>query len=78
MVRRRRVLFAGFVTQTTVERLVKCVISGEMVGGKGYSRGQEVGTGLVTLSKASRSVASSWARQHIKPAGGSDGSRKRP
>ena len=40
-VRRRRILFAGFVTRMGEERLPKRVMFGEMVGGKGYSGGQE-------------------------------------
>ena len=40
-VRRRRLLFAGFVTRMGEERLPKRAMFGEMVGGKGYSGGQE-------------------------------------
>ena len=41
-VRRRRMLFAGFVARMGEERLPRRVIFGEMLGGKGYSRGQEL------------------------------------
>ena len=41
MVRRRRLLFAGFVTRMVEERLPKRVMFGELVGGKGFSGGQE-------------------------------------
>ena len=34
-------MFAGFVARIEVERLPRGVASGEMVGGKGYSGGQE-------------------------------------
>ena len=37
-VRRRRILFAGFVTRMGEERLPRRVMFGEMLGGKGYSR----------------------------------------
>ena len=40
-VRRRRVLFGGFVARMGKERLPQRVVFGELVGGKGYSRGQE-------------------------------------
>ena len=40
-VRRRRILFAGFVARMGVERLPTRVMSMEMLGGKGYSGGQE-------------------------------------
>ena len=40
-VRRRRILFAGFVTRMEEERLPRRVMFGEMLGGKGYSGGQE-------------------------------------
>ena len=36
-----RVLFAGFVARMGEERLPRRVMFGEMLGGKGYSRGQE-------------------------------------
>ena len=39
--RRRRILFAGFVARMREERLPRRVISGEMLGGKGCSGGQE-------------------------------------
>ena len=39
--RRRRVLFAGFVARMEDTRLPKCVIFGERVGGAGCVRGQE-------------------------------------
>ena len=39
--RKRRILFAGFVARMGEERLPQRVIFGELVGGKGYSRGQE-------------------------------------
>ena len=41
MVRKRRILFAGFVTRMGEERLPQRVKFGELVGGKGYSGGQE-------------------------------------
>ena len=40
-VRKRRVLFTGFVARMENERLSKLVIYGEVDGGKGYSGGQE-------------------------------------
>ena len=40
-VRRRRILFAGFVSRMGEERLPRRVMFGEMLGGKGYSGGQE-------------------------------------
>ena len=43
-VRRRRTLFAGFVARMGEERLLRRVMFGEMLGGKGYSGGQS-GTG---------------------------------
>ena len=39
--RRRRILFAGFVARMMDTRLPKCVIFGEMVGGAGCVGGQE-------------------------------------
>ena len=39
--RRRRILFAGFVAHTEDTRLPKCVIFGELVGGAGCVRGQD-------------------------------------
>ena len=39
--RRRRILFAGFVARVKDTRLPKCVMFGEMVGGAGWVRGQE-------------------------------------
>ena len=42
-VRRRRILFAGFVACMGEERLPRRVMFGEMLGGKGYSGGQERG-----------------------------------
>ena len=39
--RRRRILFAGFVARMEDTRLPKCVMFGEMVGGAGCVRGQE-------------------------------------
>ena len=41
IVRRRRILFAGFVARIEEERLLQRVMFGELVGGKGYSGGQE-------------------------------------
>ena len=41
IVRKRRILIAGFVACTGEERLPQSVIFGELVGGKGYSGGQE-------------------------------------
>ena len=39
--RRRRILFAGFLARTEDTRLPKCVMFGEMLGGAGYVGGQE-------------------------------------
>ena len=39
--RKRRILFTGFVARTEEERLPQRVMVGEFVGGKGYSGGQE-------------------------------------
>ena len=39
-VRKRRILFAGFVARIWEERLPQKVMFGEFVGGKGYSGGQ--------------------------------------
>ena len=41
IVRQRRIWFAGFVARMGEERLPQRVIFGELVGGKGYSEGQE-------------------------------------
>ena len=41
IVRKRRILFAGFVAREGEERLPQRVMFGELVGGKGYSGGQE-------------------------------------
>ena len=41
IVRKRRVLFAGFVARMRQERLLQMVMFGELVGGKGRSGGQE-------------------------------------
>ena len=41
IVRKRRILFAGFVARMEEERLPQRVMFGEFVGGKGYSGGQE-------------------------------------
>ena len=41
IVRKRRILFAGFVARMGKERLPQRVMFGELVGGKGYSGGQE-------------------------------------
>ena len=41
IVRKRRILFAGFVARMGEERLPQTVMFGEFVGGKGYSGGQE-------------------------------------
>ena len=40
---KRRILFAGFVARMGEERLPQRVMLGELVGGKGYSGGQEKG-----------------------------------
>ena len=40
-VRKRRILFAGFVARMGEKRLPQRVMFGELVGGKGYSGGQE-------------------------------------
>ena len=40
IVRKRRILFAEFVARMGEERLPQRVMFGELVGGKGYSRGQ--------------------------------------
>ena len=39
--RKRRILFAGFVARIEEERLPQRVMFWELVGAKGYSRGQE-------------------------------------
>ena len=39
--RRRRILFAGFVIRMENTKLPKCVIFGELVGGAGCMGGQE-------------------------------------
>ena len=41
IMRKRRILFAGFVARMGEERLPQRVMFGELVGGKGYSGGQE-------------------------------------
>ena len=41
IVGKRRILFAGFVARMGEERLPQRVMFGELVGGKGYSGGQE-------------------------------------
>ena len=41
IVRKRRILFAGFVARMGEERLPQRVMFGELVGGKGYSGRQE-------------------------------------
>ena len=41
IVRKQRILFAGFVARMGEERLPQRVMFGELVGGKGYSGGQE-------------------------------------
>ena len=41
IVRKRRILFAGFVARMGEERLPQRVMFGELVGGKGYLGGQE-------------------------------------
>ena len=41
IVRKRRILFAGFVARMGEDRLPQRVMFGEFVGGKGYSGGQE-------------------------------------
>ena len=38
--RKRRILFAGFVAHMEDTRLPKCVVFGEMVGGRGLGRGR--------------------------------------
>ena len=40
-VRRRKILFAGFVARMGEERLPRRVMFREMLGGKGYSGGQD-------------------------------------
>ena len=40
-IRRRRVLFAGFVARMEDTRLPKCVVFGQLVGGAGCMGGQE-------------------------------------
>ena len=39
--RKRRILFAGFVARVGEERLPQRVMFGELAGGKGYTGGQE-------------------------------------
>ena len=41
IVRKRRILFEGFVARMGEERLSQRVMFGELVGGRGYSGGQE-------------------------------------
>ena len=41
IVRKRRILFAGFVGRMGEERLPQRVVFGQLVGGKGYSGGQK-------------------------------------
>ena len=41
IVRKRKILFAGFVARIGEERLPQRVLFGELAGGKGYSGGQE-------------------------------------
>ena len=41
ILRRRRILFAGFVARVEDTRLPKCVMLGELVGGAGCVGGQE-------------------------------------
>ena len=41
ILRRRRILFAGFAARMENERLPKCVMFGELVGGAGCVGGQE-------------------------------------
>ena len=41
--RERTILFAGFVAGMREERLPQRVMFGELLGGKGYSRGQDKG-----------------------------------
>ena len=41
IVRKRRILFARFVARMGEERVPRRVMFGELVGGKGYSGGQE-------------------------------------
>ena len=70
-VRRRRMLFAGFVARMGEERLPRRVMFGEMVGGKGYSFGQEKDW----MGRLKESSPKGRTRQHRRPADGSDGSR---
>ena len=48
-VRRRRILFEGFVARTGEERLPRRVMFGEMLGGKGYSGVQEWDLSLIHI-----------------------------
>ena len=41
ILRKRRILFAGFVARMEDTRLPKCVMFGELVGGAGSAGGQE-------------------------------------
>ena len=41
IVRKRRILFAGFVARVGEERLPQRVMFGELLGGRGYSGGEE-------------------------------------
>ena len=45
VVRKRRILIEGFIARMGEERLSQRVMFGELVGGKGYSGGQEIRTG---------------------------------
>lgn len=41
VVRKRNIMFVGFMARTGDERLSQRVMFGQVVGGKSYSRGQE-------------------------------------
>ena len=78
-VRRRRILFAGFVARMGEERLPRSVMFGEMLGGNGYSGGQEwdLMKDLGEDLKAFGIKFEGWREAHRRSADGSDGSKKR-
>ena len=74
-VHRRRILFAGFVARMGEERLPRRVMFGEMLGGKGYSGGQEWDwmKDLEETLRRSASSSKGGARPHRRSADSSDG-----
>ena len=78
-VRRRGIVFAGFKARLREERLPRSVMFGKMLGGKGYSGGQEWDCmkDLEEDRQAFGIKLKGGARPHKTSADGSDGSRKR-